>query len=71
MAKLGSPPPLRIHLRAWDRANASFPLQPYVQASEVGLMTSGILPGTLVIPVHPTQAGDAVLKGGRSGRAQG
>ena len=56
------PVPLRVHIRLWEHANASFPLQPYVQAPEIGLMTSGIPAGTLVIPVHPSQVADRFLK---------
>ncbi len=54
--------PLRVHLRVWEHADTSFPLQPYVQAPELGLMTSGIPAGTLVVPVHPSQVGDRFLK---------
>ncbi|KAK8844094.1 hypothetical protein IAR55_006888 [Kwoniella newhampshirensis] len=54
--------PLRLHIRRWEHANTSWPLEPYVQASETGLMTSGIKGGTLVIPVHPSQIGDRFLK---------
>ena len=56
------PAPLKVHIRVWEHANISFPLMPYVQTPEVGLMTSGIAPGTLVIPVHPDQVGDRFLK---------
>ncbi|OWZ74350.1 hypothetical protein AYX14_00290 [Cryptococcus neoformans] len=53
---------LRVHIRTWEYANSSFPLEPYVQLPETGLMTSGIPAGTLVIPVHPDQVGDRNLK---------
>ncbi|WVR09020.1 hypothetical protein IAU60_006080 [Kwoniella sp. DSM 27419] len=54
--------PLRVHIRLFEHANQTFPLEPYVQPLEYGLMTSGIRPGTLVIPVHPDQVGDRSLK---------
>ncbi|WVQ81496.1 hypothetical protein IAT38_003620 [Cryptococcus sp. DSM 104549] len=54
--------PLRVHIRRWEHANSSFPLEPYVQPPESGLMTSGIPAGTLVIPVHPGQIADRQLK---------
>ncbi|TYJ59055.1 hypothetical protein B9479_000044 [Cryptococcus floricola] len=47
--------PLRVHIRRWEYANSSFPLEPYVQPAESGLVTSGIPAGTLVVPVHPEQ----------------
>jgi phosphatidylinositol glycan class S len=47
----------------WEHANTSFPLEPYVQAPEIGLMTSGIPSGSLVIPVHPSQINDRFLRG--------
>ena len=53
--------PLRVHVMAADRANSSFPLRPYVQAAEEGLLSSTMRPGTLVIPVHPSQIGDINL----------
>lgn len=53
---------LRVHIRTWEYANSSFPLEPYVQLPEAGLMTSGIPAGTLVLPVHPDQVGDRNLK---------
>lgn len=53
---------LRVHIRRWEYANSSFPLEPYVQLPETGLMTSGIPAGTLVVPVHPDQVGDRNLK---------
>ncbi|KIR64069.1 phosphatidylinositol glycan, class S [Cryptococcus bacillisporus CA1873] len=53
---------LRVHIRTWEYANSSFPLEPYVQLPETGLMTSGIPAGTLVLPVHPDQVGDRNLK---------
>ncbi|WVF65478.1 hypothetical protein IAT40_000206 [Kwoniella sp. CBS 6097] len=56
------PAPLRIHIRRFEHANTSWPLEPYVQPPESGLMTSGIPAGTLVIPVHPDQVGDRFLK---------
>ncbi|WWC91140.1 uncharacterized protein L201_006081 [Kwoniella dendrophila CBS 6074] len=56
------PKPFRVHLRRYEYANTSFPLEPYVQPAETGLMTSGIEEGTLVIPVHPDQIGDRFLK---------
>ncbi|WWD21249.1 hypothetical protein CI109_105733 [Kwoniella shandongensis] len=57
-----NPTPLRMHIRRWEHANTSWPLEPYVQASESGLMTSGLEEGTLVIPIHPSQIGDRFLK---------
>ncbi|WVQ93157.1 hypothetical protein IAU59_000221 [Kwoniella sp. CBS 9459] len=56
------PAPLRVHIRRFEHANTSWPLEPYVQPAETGLMTSGIPAGTLVIPVHPDQVGDRFLK---------
>ncbi|WWC63970.1 uncharacterized protein I303_106576 [Kwoniella dejecticola CBS 10117] len=60
--KIEKTTPFRVHLRRFQHANTSFPLEPYVQPHETGLMTSGIRPGTLVIPVHPDQVGDRFLK---------
>ncbi|KAK1922767.1 phosphatidylinositol-glycan biosynthesis class S protein [Papiliotrema laurentii] len=57
----GQVPTLRIHIRYTDRANASFPLHPYIQEKESGLMTTGLPAGTCVIPVHPSQLGDNML----------
>ncbi|RXK39002.1 hypothetical protein M231_03732 [Tremella mesenterica] len=48
---------LKIHIRLWQHANSSWPLEPYVLAPEKGLMTSGIPGGTLVIPLHPDHVG--------------
>ncbi|WVW79431.1 hypothetical protein I302_101400 [Kwoniella bestiolae CBS 10118] len=59
---LRNPTPFRVHIRRFQHANNSWPLEPYVQPYETGLMTSGIKPGTLVIPVHPDQIGDRNLK---------
>ena len=53
--------PLKVHILRTDRANTSFPLQPYVQAAEEGLLSSTVRPGTLVIPIHPSQVGDVHL----------
>nr|ODN90521.1 phosphatidylinositol glycan, class S [Cryptococcus depauperatus CBS 7841] len=55
-------PPMKVHFRLSQYANTSFPLEPYVQPPETGLMTSGNSAGTLVIPVHPDQIGDRNLK---------
>lgn len=52
-----------MHLKTSDRANESFPLEPYIQVPDKGFMTSGIEPGTLVIPVNPKQVGISWLKG--------
>ncbi|OCF39417.1 phosphatidylinositol glycan, class S [Kwoniella heveanensis CBS 569] len=57
-----NPAPLRVHIRRFEHANISWPLEPYVQPPERGLMTSGIPAGTLVIPVHPDQVADRFLK---------
>ena len=57
------PAPLNIHIPRWENANASWPLRPYVQAPESGLMTSGIAPGTVVVPVHPSQVGHRFQRG--------
>ncbi|WVQ63839.1 uncharacterized protein L199_001995 [Kwoniella botswanensis] len=57
-----NPTPFRVHIRRFQHANTSWPLEPYVQPPEKGLMTSGIKPGTLVIPVHPDQISDRNLK---------
>ncbi|WRT69116.1 uncharacterized protein IL334_006100 [Kwoniella shivajii] len=57
-----NPTPFKVHLRRFEHANTSFPLEPYVQPFEKGLMTSGITEGTLVIPVHPKQISDRFLK---------
>lgn len=54
---------LRMHLKATDRANESFPLEPYIQVPDKGFMTSGMEANTLVIPVHPDQVGIPWLKG--------
>ncbi|KAK4684128.1 GPI-anchor transamidase subunit S, partial [Tremellales sp. Uapishka_1] len=56
------PPPLRVHMRIWDGANSSFPLEAYIQAPEEGLVTSGIPAGTLVIPVHPDHLKDRFVR---------
>lgn len=52
-----------MHLKATDRANESFPLEPYIQVPDKGFMTSGMEAGTLVIPAHPEQVGIPWLKG--------
>ncbi|OCF56400.1 hypothetical protein L486_06344 [Kwoniella mangroviensis CBS 10435] len=57
-----NPTPFRVHIRRFQHANTSWPLEPYVQPPEKGLMTSGIKPGTLIIPVHPDQISDRNLK---------
>lgn len=54
---------LRMHLKTTERANEEFPLEPYIQTPDKGFMTSGIEPGTLVIPVHPSQVGIPWLRG--------
>lgn len=51
---------LRIHLKASDRANQSFPLEPYVQPPDAAFQ-SNIQPGTLVVPVHPSLVPDRFL----------
>ncbi|ORX39337.1 phosphatidylinositol-glycan biosynthesis class S protein [Kockovaella imperatae] len=53
--------PLRVHIKVSNRANTSFPLRPYVQAAEVGSFGDNPRPGTLVVPVHPSQVGDRHL----------
>lgn len=49
--------PLRVHIGVSDTANISWPLEPYVQARR-----GSVPPGTLVIPVHPSQISDRNLK---------
>lgn len=51
---------LRIHLKASEQANQSYPLEPYVQPPEAAFQSS-IQPGTLVVPVHPNQVSDRFL----------
>lgn len=48
--------PLRVHIAVKDDANASWPLEPYVEVD------GGLPAGTLVIPVHPSQISDQNLK---------
>lgn len=54
---------LRMHLKSTERANESFPLEPYIQTPDKGFMTSGMEAGTLVIPSHPNHLGIPWLKG--------
>lgn len=56
----GPKPALRVHVRRTDQANSSWPLRPYVQPKELGLVRSGIEEGTLVVPVHPDQVSDRI-----------
>jgi hypothetical protein len=65
----GSSPALRVHLTSSDRANATFPLEPYVQSPEMGLgpgsglgLSADIKPGTLVVPAHPCLISDRFLR---------
>lgn len=62
LRRAGRTVPLRFHIRVREYANTTFPLAYHVQAPEIGLMTSGIAAGTLVIAVHPSQIGDRFLK---------
>ncbi|ORY28798.1 phosphatidylinositol-glycan biosynthesis class S protein [Naematelia encephala] len=55
-------PPLRVHFRRWDDGNPSFPLEPYIQASEAGFTADPIPLGTLVVPVHRDQLNDRFLR---------
>ncbi|GFZ47102.1 hypothetical protein JCM24511_04844 [Saitozyma sp. JCM 24511] len=62
-------PALRVHLTGSDRANTTFPLEPYVQSPEMGLgpgsglgLSADIKPGTLVVPVHPSLISDRFLR---------
>ena len=52
-----------MHIKLSDRANESFPLEPYIQTPDKGFMSSGMEAGTLVIPSHPSQVGIPWLKG--------
>lgn len=54
------PTPLRVHIHRTDLANASFPLQPYIQPAH-SVFTTNIPAGTCVVPVHPSQLGDLML----------
>lgn len=54
---------LKVHIQLCDEAKLSFPLEPYVQPPETGLMSSGIEGGALVIPINPDQVQDQALQG--------
>jgi hypothetical protein len=56
----GRPHALHMHLQLSDRANKTFPLEPYIQSPDVAF-DSKVKPGTLVVPVHPEQVHDRFL----------
>lgn len=48
-----------MHIHVSEAAKSTFPLEPYVQA---GWGDADVEPGTVVIPVHPSQVSDMNLK---------